>query len=119
MVLLVLFETSVVGATSAYVKLFQLAIHFNASGLQIFGYFSLVALCWVVSFITTNIMIAIYRQVDYAQIFSGGFIMMTILSGLLLFDEIQFYDAKSLCGVFGACALCLTGLCIIAFKHAV
>lgn len=54
---------------------------------------------------------------DVVPIYESALIVFNLASGLMLFNEIRFYDAKLLMALFCGSSLCIIGVVFIATKH--
>ena len=121
MVLLVFSMSMLAACCQASTKLFELSFHdrAHASWALITLYFGLASVTAILIVVIVNVTMALYKQVDFVQLFTATSIVMTLIGGLCLFNEIQYYSAGSLSGVFAGVFLCVAGVVIIAGKHEV
>lgn len=117
MVLLMLAISMLSGMTQASSKLLLLSIADKASWGLILTFFLVLGIAAIIVLVTINVTMALYKQIDFVQLYTSFAIVFTMISGLCLFNEIQFYDAGSLSGVFSGCALCVIGVCLVAGKR--
>lgn len=63
-----------------------------------------------------NIAMKYYDQIEVIPIHQTATMVMWILTGLIVFDEVQFYSTTQLLGIAGSLLLCCIGVKFLTMK---
>lgn len=89
---------------------------FSSIGLVITLLVSM-ALSGVIQLHMLNLAMKYYDQIEAVPIYSTSVSIMWIITGLIVFDEIRFYEAPQLVGIFGGIILSCIGIKFLTMKN--
>jgi hypothetical protein len=84
--------------------------------LLIFGMALCVGISGTVQLHMLNLAMKYYDQIEAIPVYQTSVMIMWILTGLIVFDEVKFYSALELCGIAGSLTLCCIGIKFLTMK---
>jgi multidrug transporter EmrE-like cation transporter len=70
----------------------------------------------ILQLVLLNLALKTYRQVEVIPVYESLVTIMIVVSGLVLFDESEFYGWARLVGIFFSIVLVCFGICVLALK---
>jgi len=77
---------------------------------------SCVGLSGAVQLHMLNLAMKYYDQIEAIPVYQTSVMIMWILTGLIVFNEVQYYSVLELCGIAGSLTLCCIGIKFLTMK---